>query len=656
MAKAERPLLRRVAWLLFALLTAWWCSALPTQAVDPQNRALKEPDSEDARRLRRLAEVVADDPVVLLAFTTAGDLPMLPADQDRLDALRTGLLALPGVVAIPAAPVPDPGLVLLPVAIAGDDLLSVGERVVALARQQTPASLRLLATGLPLLEGTIAKLVTGERTTIVPLLLAVLFAAAWAFYRSPRLALAVLLPPVVGIAWTSGTLAWLGHRLDPIGALLDPVLLTIGVAASVHFVEAFRHGLARGLSAPAAATAAAVELRTPALLATGTTMLGLWSLTTSAVPAVCDFGLRSAMGVGLTHLFGFLILPSWLAHTAVADGRLARPDHEHPWQARLARHRTLLFVAAGIATALATAGLTRLDADNDPLRLLPAEEPARRDHDVLAQRLGGVETCHLLVPADSPAIEPTRLLPFLAEVRQLPGMAGLAGPVQRGREGDLAVPLLLAPGGSATRQPLFASVERIAGVLGFPDVVPVGASVQIANDSHRLLHGLLGSLLVSLALLGVGMAIGLRSWRLAALGLLPNLLPSLWLYGGLGWLGRPVSVATAMIGCTMLGLIVDNTLHLLHHYRLLRERHPRAVAMHTAWQRCWRPMALATTVLMLGFLTAATSRLSTTVEFGLLASATIAAAWFGTAIVLPLLFLAPQPQPSPGTKVEDHAA
>lgn len=653
MATAERPLLRRLAWIAFAAATAWLLAGLPTQTVDPQNRALKAPDGIDTARLRALAEVVPDDPVLLLAFTTAGELPMLPADRDRLMDLRDELAKLPGVVAIQEAPVADPGLVLLPIALSGGDPMTTGERIVDVARNATPPSLRVLATGLPLLEGTIARLVAGERTTIVPLLLAVLFLSAWAFYRRVALAIAVLLPPITGIAWTGGTLAWLGHRLDPVAALLDPVLLTIGVAASVHFVEAFRGGLQRGLASADAALAAAAELRTPALLATATTMIGLWSLATSAVPAVLDFGLRSAMGVGLTHLFVFLLLPAWLAKTTAAGDRIVSRGTTDRWPlVRLLRRRTTLLAGAGIATALAIAGTSRLHADNEPLQLLPADEPARIDHDVLAQRLGGVETFHLLVPARSPASEPARLLPLLAEIRQTPGVAGLAGPVLRGANGDLAVPFLLAPGGSAVREPLFANCERTTRVLGCADVVAAGASVQIARDSHRLMQSMASSLGISLLLLGLAMALGLRSWRLAGLGLLPNVLPSLWIYGGLGWLEHPISVATAMIGCTMLGLIVDNTLHLLHHYRLLRGTMSREAAMHRAWERCRRPMTLASGVLMLGFLTAATSRLSTTVEFALLASATIAAAWFGTAVVLPLLFFTP---PAPVSHGGHHA-
>ncbi len=638
MPEPERPLLRRLAWLAFAAATLWLFTGILRQAVDPQNRALKADDSLDAERLRALAEVVPTDPVVLLAFTTAGDLPMLPADRERLGKLPAELVKLPFVVTAEVAPIDDRGLVLIPVSIRGNEALAIAEAVVAKAKAAAPASLQVLATGLPLLEGTIAHLVAGERHRIVPLLVLVLLLSAFFFYRRLALAIAVLLPPLVAIAWTGGSIAWLGHPLDPVAALLDPVLLTIGVASSVHFVESFRFALASGDSADAAARAAALAMRTPALLATATTMIGLWSLTTSAIPAVFDFGLRSAMGVALTHGFTFLLLPPFLAKFARKTQPAVSGTFGRAWLIGVRHHRTALLVTTGAITALATAGLTLLTTDNDPLRLLPSQEAARRDHDVLAQRLGGVETFHLLVPARSAASEPARLLPLLAELRTTPGIVGLAGPVQRGVEGDLAVPFLLAPGGSGVREPLFAACERMTAVLGLDEVVPVGASVQIARDSHRLMQSLVGSLGISLVLLAIAMVIGLRSWRLGVIGMLPNLLPALWLYGGLGWLARPVSVATAMIGCTMLGLIVDNTLHLLHHYQNERRTQTKAMAMHHAFLRCGRAMTLATVVLMLGFGTAACSRLATTVEFGLLATATIAAAWFGTAVVLPLLF------------------
>jgi predicted RND superfamily exporter protein len=120
------------------------------------------------------------------------------------------------------------------------------------------------------------------------------------------------------------------------------------------------------------------------------------------------------------------------------------------------------------------------------------------------------------------------------------------------------------------------------------------------------------------------------------LGLLANVLPCIWIYGGLAWLGQPVSVATGMIGCTMLGLIVDNTLHLLHRYRECRATADRRRAVVQALAAVGRPMWLSSSLLVLGFATAATSRLSTTIEFALLACSTIAVALVGCGVLLPL--------------------
>jgi uncharacterized protein len=634
----SRSVLGRTRWLLFVLLMAVAGAGMVRQQVDPENRALKDPTSPDAAGRQLLADVVPDEPVLLLAFATRGSLAMAGADRDALGQLVGRMGAMPGVRETRVIPVADPGLVLATAAIADLDPFATSERVVAAADAGAPPTVHVHATGLPLLEGTIAARIAAERTTVVPLVVLVLAACAAWFYRHWALAAAALLPALAAIVTMGGLLGWLGHRLDPIAALLDPVLLTIGVAGSVHFIQAFRLAQNRGLPRDEAASQAIDTMLHPALLATGTTMLGLLSLLTSSIPAVGDFGVRGALGVALAHVYRLCLLPPWLVRFAPSPGPLQHaPAVAMPAFVRLGRHRTVVLVAVAVVTTFLAAGLVGLHGDNDPLRLLPVGERARDDHDVLAARLGGVETCHLLVPPRSPATDPTRLLPFLGEVRQRTGIAGLAGEVARSAEGALAVPILLQPGGSGVRTPLFTAIERTARVLGLDDVVVAGPAVQIARDSHRLLHSLGQSLLVSIVMLGAAMMLGLRSWAGGLLALVPNLLPAIWLYGVLAWAGRPVSVATAMIGSTMLGIIVDNTLHLLHTHAGLRREHEPRTALRLALARCGPAIRLSSLVLMFGFLSTATSRLATTVEFAVLAVATIGIAWFSTSIVLPLM-------------------
>lgn len=632
--------LGRALWLLvFVPWTLFLLHAQIGQRVDLRNRALKDPHSADEQRLRELTAVTPADAVLLLAFTVPGDLAILDADREELARCRDRIAAIDGVLGAATPPSPDPGLALMTVALRADDDAATAERVVAAAIASAPPALRVLATGLPLIEARIGALVASERAHLVPLLVLALLAAATAHYRHLGVALGALLPALVAIAWTGGLVALLGHLLDPVAALLDPVLLTIGVASSVHWIEAFHRGRQLGLDARQASRHASREQHQPAFLAAATTMVGLLALCTSSIPAVIDFGVRAALGVALVHAFTFLLLPAWLPFAARNAGARARPpstgDVATSWIRRLLARRTSLLAATTALTVLAIAGLPRLRADNDPLRLLPAHDPCRAAHDELATRLGGVETFHLL--GQRPVgDESSRLLPFVAALQAVPGVAGLAGPAVTNSEGAIAVPLLLRPGGSAVRVRLFAEVDRAARVLGLEPLSAAGPAVQIARDSATLMQCLLGSLWLTLAVLFAGIWAGLRSFRVACMGFVPSLLPCLWIYGAIGWADRPVSVATAMIGCTMLGLIVDNSLHLLHHHRVaVAAGSTRPVA--DALRATGRGMVFASTLLVLGFLVTSASNLATTVEFSLLASSTIAAALFGTAVVLPLL-------------------
>lgn len=634
--------LLRTCWLVLLLpATGMLFHAQLDQPVDPTNAALKAPGTRDDRNRAALAEVVRSEQVVLLCWRVPGEQPVLAEDAARLQQAREALEAVPGVLGCRSLPAPCEGMVLLAVDLDQTDPGRSGELVVERARELGPRTLRFSATGLPLVEARLSQLVAADRTHIVPLLGACLFALALAVYRRWALAVAVLLPPLLAITWTGGIVSLLGHHLDPVAALLDPVLLTMGVATSVHFVECWSRSRHEGLDARQAAASAARQMQSPTLLATVTTMVGLLSLATSEVPAVVDFGIRAALGLGLLHAFVFLLLPVWLGSAAREPAAGATEFPAARWLAGLRSHWLAIGVGAVACTTFAAVQLPLLRADNDPVTLLPGNEPARVAYDELAARLGGVEVFHLLhARGDGDSIDLARLVPFLGGMQLLPGVAGMGGPVLRNAEGDIAAPVLLAPGGSAARTALFDEIERTASVLGLDGLVPAGAAVQIARDSDRLVRSLLGSTLWTILLLGTGMCLGFRSIRHGLLGLVPAALPCIWVYGFLAWSGRPVSVATGMIACTMLGLLVDNVVHFLHQYRSERKSSSVPDAVTLGLAHVGRPMLLGSLLLVCGFAVAATSDLSTTVEFSLLACSTIVAAFVSTSVLLPLVLLA----------------
>lgn len=139
--------------------------------------------------------------------------------------------------------------------------------------------------------------------------------------------------------------------------------------------------------------------------------------------------------------------------------------------------------------------------------------------------------------------------------------------------------------------------------------------------------------------------VGLRSWRLAFLGAIPNLSPLVLIYGTLGWLNLPLDVATVMVGAIALGLAVDNTVHMLTTFQGFREeRHP--VARSVA--RVWWPVVSTSTMSAAGFGVLAFSSFLPMSRFGTITSAAMVAALLGDLLLLPaLLRLGAREKPLP---------
>ena len=75
------------------------------------------------------------------------------------------------------------------------------------------------------------------------------------------------------------------------------------------------------------------------------------------------------------------------------------------------------------------------------------------------------------------------------------------------------------------------------------------------------------SLLLTLPVLACSFYFLLRDAKGTFYALVPNLWPVLLILGAMGWFGVPLDIATVMVASITLGLVVDDTIHTLAHYR-----------------------------------------------------------------------------------------
>jgi predicted RND superfamily exporter protein len=131
-----------------------------------------------------------------------------------------------------------------------------------------------------------------------------------------------------------------------------------------------------------------------------------------------------------------------------------------------------------------------------------------------------------------------------------------------------------------------------------------------------------------------------RSLRVGVLAGIANLLPLLLILGLMGWLGIPVDIASVMIASVALGIVVDDTIHFLYHFRRHRRTSGTGLrSIRRTYAVVGSPLVTTSIVFIGGFLILTPSTFQPTSNFGLLSAITIAAAFVADLLLLPALLI-----------------
>ena len=124
--------------------------------------------------------------------------------------------------------------------------------------------------------------------------------------------------------------------------------------------------------------------------------------------------------------------------------------------------------------------------------------------------------------------------------------------------------------------------------------------------------------------------------------MLPNVLPVVVIFGGMGWLNIDVDVGSMMTASIALGVAVDDTIHFLTWFREDFERlGDRNQAILAAYRRCALPTMQAAVISGLGLSVFALSTFTPTQRFGYLMLTILFAGVVAELIMLPALLAGP---------------
>jgi predicted RND superfamily exporter protein len=166
-----------------------------------------------------------------------------------------------------------------------------------------------------------------------------------------------------------------------------------------------------------------------------------------------------------------------------------------------------------------------------------------------------------------------------------------------------------------------------------------GTNYLLAQMSHALVHNQVSSLACAMVMILGTITIALRSWKMGIVAAIPNLLPTVMIFGLMGWLGIELSAATSMIASVALGLFVDDTIHLLYLYRRKKTGRRTFDAIEYALHHAGRAVIFTSLILTLGFWAVLLVSFKPTIYFSFLMGLTMLFSVVTELLVTPALVL-----------------
>lgn len=467
-----------------------------------------------------------------------------------------------------------------------------------------------------------------------------------------------------------------------ITTLVVPTLLTVvGIGDSIHLLTAFFRNLERTRDKRRSMIEAAGKTGLPILMTSLTTAAGLLSFIPADLKSISDLGCIGALGVILAFLYTVVLLPALIAVFPVKPRKIRR--HSFPVLTdrlfdRLARF-TARFPGSTVIVSLvlfASACLLTLSLrfSHNALTWFPENSPTRRSAEFIDGRYGGSVNLEALIDfkRDDALYRPDVLHRLGRAAKDLEGITvhgisasrvisigDIVKEINRALHEDsqeaytipnnrelIAQELLLFDStGNDSLAELTDSAYRIARVsilAPFSDAVLYDDYVKALKDSlHRhfpdagisltghipllirminhFMSSMTRSYLFSLAAITLLMAAMLRNARITLLGMTANIIPIVLVFGVMGLCRFPVDMFTILIGSICLGIIVDDTIHFLHHFNAAMGKAPDVRgAVRSALDHAGKAMLVTSFILAAGFFIYMEAVLKCTSRFGLL--------------------------------------
>ena len=556
--------------------------------------------------------------------------------------------------------------------------------------------LDVYVTGSVIISASFAETALRDLSTQTPMMYAFVIIVLGLLLRSVTGVAVIVLTTALTIVAGMGFVGWLGMTIASTSATIPVIILTVVVAHGVHLMVSYYHSLRSGQEKHEALIHAVEINLQPVFLTSVSTAIGFFSLNLMAdQPPIQQLGNIVGMTVCIALVTSLTFLPALVY--ILPDRVYARASRSTNLMARFAefviRHRRWL-LATSSAVAVTLLCLAPLNVVSDRFSKYFAEDlPVRTDTDFTDENLGGLyrieyslstgEAQGVSDPAYLAKIDAFaewfRQQDYVAHVSTYTDIVKQLNQRLHGDDAawyklpetqelsaqylllyELSLPLgldltnMLSFDKSASR--LIVSLpslqthrfvelqERGKAWLetNAPELAQEGSSLSLMFThigKRSMIAGVKGAL-VALILIAVALVFAFRSVKMGVISIVPNLLPGATGFGVWYLLSGEVGMSLAMVLSITMGIVVDDTVHFLSKYLRARETQSAEDAVRYAFSTVGVALWVTTLVLVVGFMTLASSDFKLNHDMGLLVSIVISIALLFDFVLLPPLLMA----------------
>ncbi|MDC0108019.1 MMPL family transporter [Flavobacteriaceae bacterium] len=518
------------------------------------------------------------------------------------------------------------------------------------------------------------------------------------FLPSKKYLLIALFSVGAPISILFGMISGFGYSLNMISMLIPTILMVYSVSDVVHLINIYDRE-AYGLATIDRLSAAIKKSFTPCFYTTLTTFVGYFALYLSPLPAFKNMGLFTCIGLVLSYVLVYLITIIGVSfmkaakpvEKAIREEEVPKPKTPKQtalvsWiNATTSRYNLNIITGFSALLMLGIFAITKVEINTDSLNLL-AEGPAKEDLRKVEAQLEGSSRLQLEIssasgstvmdkkslellrsfqeeiatnPLITAPISVVNMAAFLE--KRNPALKGMAVSEQDAAQllhslenndnqffklfsedlSSVGITLSLPQMKTAQLEQIIESVKKTFQSHFDPTEYTLkvnGFAVVFAGLNKFILATQLKSFFAAFIAAFICLWLFIRQIRTTLLVLIPNILP-LAVLAILMWLFKiPLDVTTAMITPIMLGIAMDDTIHLIYKYRKYKTTFKSPTKRIDQALHYSATALLATTVaLVAGFLIIATSAVPSVRSFGILCAVTVSTALITDLFYLPAL-------------------